>query len=49
MTNNIGKFTNAGIKLEDAKAIQGISNEAAVSGANADEVLRSMYNFAQYS
>ena len=32
MTANIGKFTNAGVKLEDAVlAIQGISNEAAVS------------------
>ena len=30
MTQNIGKFTNAGVKIEDAvKAIQGISNEAA--------------------
>lgn len=48
MTNNIGKFTNAGVKLEDAvKAIQGISNEAAVSGANANEASRAMYNFAQ--
>ncbi len=48
MTNNIGKFTNAGVKLEDAvKAIQGISNEAAVSGANANEASHAMYNFAQ--
>lgn len=48
MTNNIGKFTNAGVGLEDAvKAIQGISNEAAVSGANANEASRAMYNFAQ--
>lgn len=48
MTQNIGKFTNAGVKLEDAvKAIQGISNEAAVSGANANEASRAMYNFAQ--
>ncbi len=48
MTNNIGKFTNAGVKLEDAvKAIQGISNEAAVSGANSNEASRAMYNFAQ--
>lgn len=48
MTANIGKFTNAGVKLEDAvKAIQGISNEAAVSGANANEASRAMYNFAQ--
>ena len=48
MTQNIGKFTNAGIKLEDAvMAIKGISNEAAVSGANANEASRAMYNFAQ--
>lgn len=48
MTNNIGKFTNAGIKLEDAVvAIKGIANEAAVSGANANEASRAMYNFSQ--
>lgn len=48
MTENIGKFTNAGVKLEDAVlAIKGISNEAAVSGANANEASRAMYNFAQ--
>lgn len=48
MTSNIGKFTNAGVSLNDAvKAIQGISNEAAVSGANTNEASRAMYNFAQ--
>ena len=48
MTNSIGKFTNAGVKLDDAvMAIKGISNEAAVSGANANEASRAMYNFAQ--
>lgn len=48
MTQNIGKFTNAGVKLEDAVlAIKGVSNEAAVSGANAQEASRAMYNFAQ--
>ena len=48
MTNNIGKFTNAGVKLEDAvMAIKGISNEAALSGANANEASRAMYNFSQ--
>ena len=48
MTQNIGKFTNAGVSLEDAvAAIKGISNEAALSGANANEASRSMYNFAQ--
>ena len=48
MTQNIGKFTNAGVKLEDAvAAIQGVANVAAVSGANANEASRAMYNFAQ--
>ena len=48
MTSNIGKFTNAGVKLEDAVlAIKGVSNEAAVSGANANEASRAMYNFSQ--
>jgi tape measure domain-containing protein len=48
MTSNIGKFTNAGVKLDDAvAAIQGISNAAALSGANANEASRAMYNFAQ--
>ena len=48
MTANIGKFTNAGVSLDKAvAAIQGISNEAALSGANANEASRSMYNFAQ--
>ena len=48
MTQNIGKFTNAGVKLEDAvMAIKGISNAAALSGANTNEASRAMYNFAQ--
>ena len=48
MTSNIGKFTNAGVKLEMAVAsIQGISNAAALAGANAEEASRAMYNFAQ--
>lgn len=48
MTQNIGKFTNAGVDLKDAVlAMKGISNEAAVSGANANEASRAMYNFAQ--
>lgn len=48
MTASIGKFTNAGVPLKDAvKAIQGISNEAAVSGANANQASHAMYNFAQ--
>ena len=48
MTENIGKFTNAGVNLKDAvAAIKGVSNEAAISGANANEASRAMYNFAQ--
>lgn len=48
MTSNIGKFTNAGVNLEDSvNAIQGVANVAAISGANANEASRAMYNFAQ--
>ena len=48
MTSNIGKFTNAGVDLKTAvAAIKGVSNEAALSGANAQEASRAMYNFAQ--
>lgn len=48
MTQNIGKFTNAGVSLEDSvAAIKGIANVAAISGANAEEASRSMYNFGQ--
>ena len=48
MTQNIGKFTNAGVSLEDAVlAMKGISNEAALSGANANEASRAMYNLSQ--
>ena len=48
MTQNIGKFTNAGVSLEDSvTAIKGIANVAAVSGANSNEASRAMYNFSQ--
>jgi tape measure domain-containing protein len=48
MTQNIGKFTNAGVSLDrSVAAIKGISNVAAVAGANANEASRAMYNFAQ--
>lgn len=48
MTSSIGKFTNAGVHLDKAvAAIKGVSNEAAVSGANAEEASHAMYNFAQ--
>lgn len=48
MTANIGKFINAGVDLDTAvAAIQGVSNVAALSGANANEASRAMYNFSQ--
>lgn len=48
MTDNVGKFTNAGVKLDVAvAAMKGISNEAALSGASAAEASRAMYNLAQ--
>ena len=48
MTSNISKFTNAGLSSKQAAtAIQGISNVAAESGANAGEAARAMYNFGQ--
>lgn len=48
MTSNIGKFTNAGVSLDrSVGAIQGISNAAALAGANSNEASRAMYNFAQ--
>ena len=48
MTGNIGKFTNAGVKLPVAvDAMKGISNVAALSGASANEAARSMYNLGQ--
>lgn len=48
MTNNIGKFTNAGISLGDSvAAIKGVANAAALAGANSQEASRAMYNFSQ--
>lgn len=48
MVDNIGKFTSAGVDLDDAmSAMIGIANEAAVSGQNAASASRAMYNFAQ--
>ncbi len=48
MTQNIGKFTNAGVDLESSvAAIKGISNAAALAGSNSNEASRAMYNFAQ--
>ena len=48
MTQNIGKFINAGVNLDDSVgAIKGISNAAALAGANSEEASRAMYNFSQ--
>ena len=48
MVSSIGKFTAAGVDLKIAeKAMEGIANEAARSGAGVQEANRAMYNFAQ--
>ena len=48
MTSNIGKFTNAGVKLDVAvAAMQGISNAAALAGSNSQQASSAMYNFSQ--
>lgn len=48
MVSSIGKFTSVGVDLSVAeKAMEGIANEAAVSGAGIQEANRAMYNFAQ--
>ena len=48
MTSNVGKFINAGVKLDDAvTAMEGISTWAARSGANVHEASRAMYNLSQ--
>lgn len=48
MTNNIGKFTSAGVDLDKSvSAMEGIALEAALSGQNANAASHAMYNFAQ--
>lgn len=48
MVNNIGKFTSNNIALDESvTAMQGIANWAAISGANAGEASRAMYNMSQ--
>ena len=48
MVNNIGKFTNNNIKLDNAVTdMQGISTWAALAGANSNEASRAMYNLSQ--
>ena len=48
MASNIGKFTSAGVDLDDAvTAMMGIANWAGVSGANVQQASRAMYNLSQ--
>lgn len=48
MTKNIGLFTNAGIKLEDATSmIKGFSNAAAASGTTAENAAGAAYQLSQ--
>ena len=48
MTSNIGKFTAAGIGLDDSVAsIKGLANWAAVAGANSESTSRAMYQLSQ--
>ena len=48
MTTNIGKFTTAGIKLEDAEMeMEGIANWAALAGQGVQQAERAMYNISQ--
>ena len=48
MVNNIGKFTSAGVDLDDAvDSMMGISNWAAASGAGIQQASRAMYNLSQ--
>ena len=48
MTQNIGRFTAAGVGLEaSTTAIKGISNLAAVSGSNAGQASTAMYQLSQ--
>ena len=48
MTSNVGKFTNSGMKLEDAEvAMMGITNWAALAGAGTQQASMAMYNLSQ--
>jgi tape measure domain-containing protein len=48
MTSAIGRFTTAGIDLDTSvEAIKGLSNIAAVSGANATDAARAQYQLSQ--
>lgn len=48
MTENIGRFTAAGVKLKDsAIAIKGLGNLAAASGSNTEQLNNAMYQMSQ--
>lgn len=48
MTKNVGLFTNAGIRIEDATSmIKGFSNAAAASGTNAEGAAHAAYQLSQ--
>lgn len=48
MVSSIGKFTGAGVKLDDAvSAMQGVANWAAKSGVNATRASGAYYNLSQ--
>lgn len=48
MTRNIGLFTNAGLRVEDAtQMIKGFSNSAAASGTNAQAAAGAAYQLSQ--
>jgi tape measure domain-containing protein len=48
MTSNIGRFTAAGVKLDDSTiAIKGLSNLAAASGSNVEQLNSAMYQMSQ--
>lgn len=48
MTDNIGRFTAAGVKIDDAAiAIKGLSNLAAVSGSDVNQLNTAMYQMSQ--
>lgn len=48
MTNNIGKFTAAGVDLDTSvNAIQGIANLAAMSGSTSQQASTAMYQLSQ--
>lgn len=48
MTQNIGRFTAAGVNLDDSvSAIKGLSNLSALVGVNSEQNSKAMYNLSQ--